>query len=65
MLMTNKCNDWTAFVTAETKSPNDDSSKEPPVVHLVSSMSTSNTRSNPSTAKVGDASCIPVEEIHL
>ena len=54
MLMTNKCNDWTAFVTAETKSPNDDSSKEPPAVQIVSSTSTSNTGSNPSTPKVGD-----------
>uniref|UniRef100_A0A0D6QZ10 non-specific serine/threonine protein kinase n=1 Tax=Araucaria cunninghamii TaxID=56994 RepID=A0A0D6QZ10_ARACU len=39
--------------SAETKSPND-SSKEPPAAQMLSSSSTSNTESNPSTPKVGD-----------
>jgi serine/threonine protein kinase len=43
----------TAIHSAETKSPND-SSKEPPAAQTVSSTSTSNTGSNPSTPKVGD-----------
>ena len=53
MFMTSKCNDWTAFITAETKSPND-SSKVSPAAQTVSSTSTSNTGSNPSAPKVGD-----------
>ncbi|KAH9322820.1 hypothetical protein KI387_017459 [Taxus chinensis] len=43
----------TVIHSAETKSPND-SSKEPPAAQTVSSTSTSNTESNPSTPKVGD-----------